>query len=699
MSMNIAVVCYVSGRGIRPIPERRKKRGLFVMRGAFAAFVISARMRLWVIVVAALFGSPLLADDPPAAGNSKAPSLDDLLSQKVSASAKYEQTVRDAAASVTIVTAQEIETFGFTTLAELLSSVRSFYVSYDRNYDYVGTRGFSRPTDYNDRILLLLDGHAINENTYGEAAIGTDFALPLSSVERVEIVRGPGSALYGTYAMLAVVNVITKSGAALDGLRASAALGSFGRKEAEVTGGKRFASGLDLSGSARYLKIDGQDLFYPEYKDQGGVARRLDYDEAFAALVSARLGSTSLRTGASWREKGIPTGAFGIIFGDPRAKTIDEREWVDLSHEFPLGYDKALTVRAYYDWYRYDGAYPYDTGLLTDHTRGVWAGGEARLTWDLSSGHRLTLGSEYRYNFRSTYSWETAGVPQYNADIHSSIASAYAQDEVQIFRHLSLTLGLRYDHFSTSGSAVTPRAGIVYSYSKQGTLKLLYGEAFRAPSTYEVLFQGPADAANPSLTNERIRTYELNVEQRLTPWLQGTVSAYHYTMKDLIDPFLDSGGNVLYRNHGTASANGMEVQLDTRLPSGLRATVSYALQVAKDEDNAAGADVFGEENGRLSNSPKNVFKAMVSGELFGAVIAGARFRCESPRLTVYGTETPSYCLTDLNLTSKPLSGFSLSLAFRNLFDRRYATPGGVEHIQPAIEQDGRNLFGRVSWSF
>lgn len=668
--------------------------------GSFRGGRRPGRMKPWLIVLA-LAGSPLFAEDSPAGANAKATSLDDLLSQKVSASAKYEQTVRDAAASVTIVTAQEIETFGFTTLAELLSSVRSFYVSYDRNYDYVGARGFSRPTDYNDRILLLVDGHTTNENTYGEAAIGTDFALPLSAVDRVEIVRGPGSALYGTNAMLAVLNVITKSGAALDGLRASAALGSFGRKEAEVAGGKRFASGLDVAGSARYLKVDGQDLFYPEYADQGGVARGLDHDEAFAALVSARLGDSSLRAGASWRDKGIPTGAFGITFGDPRAKTIDEREWLDLSHEFPIGYDKALTVRGYYDWYRYDGTYPYADGLLTDHTRGVWAGGEARLTWDLSSGNRLTLGSEYRYNFRSTYSWETAGVPQFNADVHSSVVSLYAQDEVQLVRNVSATLGIRYDRFSTTGSGAAPRAGIVYSYSKHGTLKLLYGEAFRAPNTYEMLFQASADGSSPSLTSERIRTYELDAEQRLTPWLLGAFSAYHYEMKDLIDPLLavDPQGNVRYQNHGSTTANGVEVQLDTRLPHGLRATVSYALQTAKNTDEAAGADLFGGDNGQLSNSPRNVFKAMVSADLFSAATAGARFRCESSRLTVYGTETPSYCLTDLNLTSKPLSGFSLSLALRNLFDRRYSTPGGVEHIQPAIEQDGRSVVGRVSWSF
>ena len=666
-------------RGDTPLPG-----GLYFLLPKRRCRRVSTALHL--IVLAAFAGAPLLAQDQPVTASAPS-SLDDLLSQKVSAAAKYEQTVHDAAASVTIVTAQEIETFGFATLAELLSSVRGFYVSYDRNYDYVGTRGFSRPTDYNDRVLLLVDGHAINENTYGEAPIGNDFALPLSAVERVEIVRGPGSALYGTYAMLAVINVITKTGATLDGLVASASLGSFGRREAEITGGKRFASGLDLTGSARYLTVDGQDLAYAEYADQGGVARNLDYGRAFAALASARLGSTTLRVGGSWGEKGIPTASFGMIFGDPRARTIDEREWVDLSHEFQLSYDKALTVRASYDRYRYDGNYPFVDGLLTDHTRGIWAGGEARLLWDLSSGNRLTLGAEYRYNLRSTYSWESAGVPQFTADVHSSVASVYAQDEAQLFRNVSLTLGLRYDHFSTSGDALVPRAGVVWSHSKHGTLKVLYGEAFRAPSTYEALYPAQGPASRP-LTSERIRTLELNVEQRLTPWLQATFSAYHYAMKDLIDQFLDEAGEVRYRNHGSASANGAELQLDTRLPGGVRATVSYALQTARDEDDAL-----------LSNSPRNVFKAMASIDLFEAMTAGARFRCESPRLTVYGTASPSFCLGDLNLSSKPLFGFSFSLAIRNILDRRYATPGGIEHLQPTIEQDGRTFVGRLSWTF
>ena len=151
------------------------------------------------------------ATEPPSTGSS----LDELLDVKISGAAKYEQTARQAPASVTIITSEDIERYGYRTLADALMTVRGFFVSYDRNYTYVGVRGFSRPTDYNNRILLLLDGHTLNENVYGAAQLGSELPIELDLVERIEIVRGPGSALYGTGAMLAVVNVVLKKGSAL----------------------------------------------------------------------------------------------------------------------------------------------------------------------------------------------------------------------------------------------------------------------------------------------------------------------------------------------------------------------------------------------------------------------------------------------------------------------------------------------------
>src|SRR5690606_14419843 len=104
-------------------------------------------------------------------------SLDSLLNTRISAASKYAQTADEAAASVTIVTSDDIERNGYTNLGEVLEGVRGFYLSSDRNYQYLGTRGFSRPSDYNNRILVLVDGHTLNEHTWGSAQVGDDITL------------------------------------------------------------------------------------------------------------------------------------------------------------------------------------------------------------------------------------------------------------------------------------------------------------------------------------------------------------------------------------------------------------------------------------------------------------------------------------------------------------------------------------------
>jgi len=127
-------------------------------------------------------------------------SLEELMNIEVYSASKFPQKTTEAPAAVTVITADEIKKYGYRTLADILRSVRGFYITYDRNYVYVGVRGFSRPGDYNTRILLLLDGHRINENIYDQAFIGTDFPIDIDLIDRVEIIRGSGSSLYGSNA-------------------------------------------------------------------------------------------------------------------------------------------------------------------------------------------------------------------------------------------------------------------------------------------------------------------------------------------------------------------------------------------------------------------------------------------------------------------------------------------------------------------
>jgi len=119
-------------------------------------------------------------------------SLEELMNvEVVNAASRFDQTAREAPSAVTVITSDEIRLFGYRTLAEVLNSLRGFYVSYDRNYYYLGVRGFSPPGDYNSRILLTLNGTRINESIYNSVYFGTEALVDLDLIDRLEVIRGP----------------------------------------------------------------------------------------------------------------------------------------------------------------------------------------------------------------------------------------------------------------------------------------------------------------------------------------------------------------------------------------------------------------------------------------------------------------------------------------------------------------------------
>ncbi|MDP1635592.1 MAG: TonB-dependent receptor plug domain-containing protein, partial [Gallionellaceae bacterium] len=203
--------------------------------------------------------------DKPGAGDLTGLSIEELLSVEVFSASKFSQKTIEAPANVSIVTRADIANHGYRTLADLMASVRGFYVSNDRNYQYLGARGFNRPGDYNSRILLMVDGYRLNDPVYGQASVGNEFPLDLDMVERVEIVRGPGSSIYGSNAFFAVVNVITNKGRDLDGAGISVAAGSHGAAQGRLSYGARNESGVDLLLSVTGAETAGQDHYFAEF--------------------------------------------------------------------------------------------------------------------------------------------------------------------------------------------------------------------------------------------------------------------------------------------------------------------------------------------------------------------------------------------------------------------------------------------------
>jgi iron complex outermembrane receptor protein len=642
-------------------------------------------------------GSDLLAQGEP---DAMVLSLDSLLNTKISSTAKYQQTISEAASSVTIVTAEDIQRHGYRTLPEVLAATRGFYLSYDRNYSFLGARGFSRPSDYNNRILLLVDGNAANEAVFGGAPIGTDLGVPLNSVERIEIVRGPGSALYGTGAVFAVINLITKSPEGHPGARGALRGGSYGARGGSLDYRGTFG-GLGLSLGGTWDGSDGHDLYYPEYdspESNNGIAHDMDWERRWGVLGALRGSGFTLHGRYGARTKAIPTGSFdGDIVGDP-GKTRDDYGFIELKVDRQIDATRQLNGRAYFNTFRYDGKYVSDGVASTDEARNEQLGAEVALNWDIASSNRLTVGGEARHSLRAQYMLPEL-TPSEVFNLPNTVLSAYVQDEHQLTRSLSILAGLRHDAYELSENATSPRLAAIYAPSAGSTFKLLYGSAFRAPSPYEAADGGEQYKANFDLRPETAHTVEAVWQQRLATGLLGSVSLFHYDMKDLIDLTQDPvDGFYQYRNVGDAKANGFEVELQGRLGDTGTGYASYSYQHAS--DRATGA--------RLTNSPAHMLKGGAALDVAGWLATALDTRYESSRLTLAGTETDPAVITDLHLLFPARASgarrgsrdrLELSLRLNNVFDASFATPGGVEHRQAAIAQDGRNLSAELRYRF
>src|SRR6202166_1407205 len=271
-------------------------------------------------------------------------SLEELMNIQVDTvygASKFQQKITDAPSSITIITADEIQKYGYRTVSDLLQSVPGFYVTNDRNYSYVGVAGISRPTDYSTHLLTLIDGHRVNDSVYNAAYGGTEAILDNGLDQGVEIISGPGSSLYGANAFLGVINIITKRGGDLKGVEVSADAGSLQTYRGRATYGQQYASGLELLLSGTYYDTKGnRQLFFPEFNSpstNNGIAQDADTEQFHSTFLSVNYRDFTLHAGYVAREKHIPTASFGTVFGDRQTETTDARAFTDLQFHHVIG--------------------------------------------------------------------------------------------------------------------------------------------------------------------------------------------------------------------------------------------------------------------------------------------------------------------------------------------------------------------------
>mgnify|MGYP001453229510 CR=1 FL=1 len=323
-----------------------------------------------------------------------------------------------------------------------------------------------------------------------------------------------------------------------------------------------------------------------------------------------------------------------------------------------------------------------------------WWGAELTVTKRLFDRHKITVGTEYRDQFRLNQANRDFDPPSTYLDDkrNSSFIAGYLQDEWVITDHLTLNAGFRHDQYSTFGGTTNPRVGLISTWGKT-TVKLLYGQAFRAPNPFEQFYTANTTwKANPNLQPERIKTYELIVEQYLSNHIRALGSLYQYNISGLISQTVDPvDGLIFFNNVDDITSRGAEFTAEGKWPSGFEGRVSYAIQTTRND----------QMDQMLTNSPQHLVKTNVIVPIIeDKLFAGFEGRYTSSRLNLLGNNASPFYILNLSLFSQRIvKGWELSAHLNNLVNQKYGYPGSGEHLQNVIDQNGRTFWVKLKYRF
>lgn len=529
-------------------------------------------------------------------------SLEELMDQKVTISTQTARSLNDAPSTVSVITADDIKATGATNLVEVLQGVPGIYVRYSQ----FGFRPLISFRGANDKQTLLMVNGAPMSDLMWRLGIFWK-GLPASVIDRVEIIRGPGSALFGTDASAGVINVITKTAGTISENEAGLRIGSFDSKSGWLQYGGRW-NGFDVAMTADLSRTDGHDPLI----DSDAQSRS---DLAFGTTASLAPGeagygwqNTDLRFSLSadnWRlladymrHDNLETGMTGAGALDPVTEGTDNRLDIGLlydNEQFSADWGVSAELRyRYLDYTSGDGFQEWPPGH-TDAS-GVYPSGvinqmtsaEQRLSTEAGGlyhgieDHAIRMGAGYVWqDLGHVEQWVNSGVDGNGnalppggplvdiSDTPYAFAPektrhniyVYLQDEWAIAPDWELTVGARYDHYSDFAGSLTPRLALVWQTSEQLTTKLLYGQAFRAPYYQELYAETSFSLPNPNLDPERSETLELAFSYKPHDDLRLGMNLYRFEQRDVISLQPVAGQTKLqYQNAGEHRIHGLELE-------------------------------------------------------------------------------------------------------------------------------------------
>ncbi len=662
----------------------------------------------------------------------------------------FAQPIHRAPSVTSVITAEDIRNTGALEIEDVLETVPGMHVMrspinyYNPIYSLSGIQSI-----YNPEMLVLVNG--VPQNTLytgGCVIVGYGGNIPVEFVERIEVIRGPGSALYGADAYSGVINIITKNADNLNGTRVGSRVGSFDTREAWAMHGKQYGN-WKTSLAFKYSETDGHE---------GAIAEdaQTQYDRLTGTTASKAPGKIDLQrqrfdvdssiaynelcfhTNYQGRRRVGAGSGVAQALADNSGYSLSDRVYSDLSYVQPeAGTNLALETKAFYSFTRYalDSDYftIYPPGAFLDRLYPVGMRGNTSvdenhygtsvaLNYSGITDHRVRAETGYRFaelakvtdkrNFGMNPFTGSAILPTAELVDISGTPMAFIptgnrqnvygllQDVWSLNREFEMTTGIRYDHFSDFGDSINPRWALTWMATDDLTAKLIYGRAFRAPS-FQELYQAnnPVALGNKNLKPETLDMWEAETNYRVSKEWSVTANTFYYRSKDKINFVADANSQNRYaKNSGSQEGYGFVFSNIVRAMKRLTLSGNYSFLQTKVSGgemvaDAPHHDIYGRADLKIANDWSVTTQA--NWILDRNRIAG------DPRSSIADNVT-----VDSTLHYQPeQSKWSAFLSVRNVLDEnaRESSPGpdgnGLIMIPGDIPMSGRALYVGVEYGF
>ncbi|MBX3261486.1 MAG: TonB-dependent receptor [Labilithrix sp.] len=648
----------------------------------------------------------------------------------VEAASRVSEPIEDAPASVSLVTSPELRAMRYPTVAEAVRGVRGVFISDDTAYKTIGFRGFGRPGDYGNRVLILIDGHPANDNWLWSSYTGYDLRADIEDVERIEVVRGPGSVLYGTGAFSGVVNLISHTRDTPDGREVGVSAVGDGVMRARARLTHHWTRDAGVTTSVAVAKGAGRDFFFREYVADGppsvaGHSRGLDGFGVGTWSGRVFYKALSAQWSVNHHDKDMPAGQFDTLYGDARTHQADTRAFLEVKLDPKLSEQVTSVTRVHANAFLYRGVFarsPAGGGMERSTYDGAWVGGEQRLIYSPVEQLRITGGGEFQYHALV----HQQGSDQVNGKFYDdrdpfTLAAGYALADVSPSRSVKITGGARLDSYSFADASLNPRVAAIFKPYAGGNLKVMAGKAFRAPSVYELYNNaGGGQQQNTSLRPENLYSGEVEYSHRFSPTVIASATGYANYITDLIalrdlpDATPTTPSYAYQNTPAPVGTLGAELELRREWKEGWMLGGSYSFQKSRylASDSLGDFIAFEQAAGlrEVANSPNHL--ASIKGGvpiLSRSLMLMSRLTFEGPRFDRNDTdgpgqpaqrETPSAVLWDLVFSgSEARWGLSYGVGVYNAFDARWRVPISAEFRPTTMVQSGRTLLAYAAVTF